>query len=143
YKCLSGACQWSCPTGQCGGSGQTCCQGGPASCQQGLTCCSGVPYPPGGECLKGCYAVSDRNVKQNFETISPETVLERVNRIPVSAWSYQGSDVRHIGPMAQDFHAAFGLGSSDRVIDMVDANGVTMASIQALSARLEKLEKEN
>jgi hypothetical protein len=82
-------------------------------------------------------------VKWNIESIPPESVLERVNQVPISVWSYQGTSVRHIGPMAQDFHAAFGFGSSDRVVDLVDANGVAFASIQALTVRLEKLEKEN
>lgn len=44
--------------------------------------------------------------------------------------------------MAQDFAAAFGLGSTDRRINMVDANGVCMASIQALHRRLVELELE-
>ncbi|ELB89440.1 hypothetical protein Rwratislav_29509 [Rhodococcus wratislaviensis IFP 2016] len=71
-------------------------------------------------------------------------VLERVVALPVSIWTY-GFDhhsVRHMGPMAQDFAAAFGLGSTDRRINMVDANGVCMASIQALHRRLVELEAE-
>ncbi|MFD4181091.1 tail fiber domain-containing protein [Rhodococcus sp. NPDC058514] len=71
-------------------------------------------------------------------------VLERMNELPVSVWTY-GFDhrsVRHMGPMAQDFAAAFGLGSSDRRIAMVDANGVCMAGIQALYRRVLALEAE-
>lgn len=61
-------------------------------------------------------------------------ILERVAAIPVSTWSYlwdEGS-VSHIGPMAQDFYAAFGLGVDDRHINPADGQGVALAAIQAL-----------
>jgi Chaperone of endosialidase len=96
--------------------------------------------------------VSDRNLKRDIEPIDDQSVLERVARMPISTWSYKTDDpsVRHIGPMAQDFHAAFGLGDTDRAYDPIDAHGVAFAAIQALServaeqnARLERLEREN
>jgi hypothetical protein len=39
--------------------------------------------------------------------------------------------------MAQDFRAAFGLGSDDKTITQVDVNGVALAAIQGLNAKLE------
>jgi hypothetical protein len=48
-----------------------------------------------------------------------------------------------MGPMAQDFHAAFGLGADDRHIHVLDSSGVALASIQALNDRLQALECEN
>lgn len=71
-------------------------------------------------------------------------MLERLAALPISVWSYRFDDesVRHLGPMAQDFASTFALGSSDRVIDVVDANGVCMASIQALHRRLAEVEAE-
>ncbi|MFE3290123.1 hypothetical protein [Rhodococcus sp. NPDC059234] len=71
-------------------------------------------------------------------------MLERLATLPVSVWSYRfdHDSVRHMGPMAQDFAATFGLGSSDRTIALVDANGVCMASIQALHRRLVEVEAE-
>jgi hypothetical protein len=72
--------------------------------------------------------------------------------MPISTWSYKSDDrdVRHMGPMAQDFRAAFGLGDTDRAYHPIDAHGVTLAAIQALydrvrkqDARLERLEQEN
>ena len=59
-----------------------------------------------------------------------DATLSAEQRLPVSVWTYGFDDdgVRHLGPMAQDFAAAFGLGDDDRVIDMVDANGVVMAA---------------
>ncbi len=76
--------------------------------------------------------------------VSSNEVLERVAALPLSVWTY-GFDhptVRHLGPMAQDFAAAFGLGSTNNRISMVDANGVCMASIQALYRRIGALENE-
>ena len=64
--------------------------------------------------------------------------------LPISTWSYDDEPgVRHMGPMAQDFSAAFQLGADDRHIFTLDANGVTMASIQALAARTEALARQN
>jgi hypothetical protein len=70
-------------------------------------------------------------------------VLERLLRVPVSEWNYKSEDaaIRHIGPMAQDFHAAFGLGG-DTTINTLDSDGVALAAIQALAARNLQLERE-
>jgi hypothetical protein len=66
--------------------------------------------------------------------VSPREVLGRVVALPIETWNYlsQGPSVRHIGPMAQDFHRAFGVGEDDTHINMVDANGVALAAIQGL-----------
>lgn len=71
-------------------------------------------------------------------------VLEKLAALPISTWNYKSdpATVRHLGPMAQDFMATFGLGDDDRKINMVDANGVVMVSIQALYRRLQALEAE-
>jgi hypothetical protein len=96
--------------------------------------------------------VSDRNLKRDIEPVDEEAVLEGVAAMPISRWSYKSDDrsVRHLGPMAQDFHAAFGLGSTDRAYDPIDAHGVELAAIKALYERLqrdelliERLEREN
>jgi hypothetical protein len=54
--------------------------------------------------------------------------------MPLSTWSYRGeeSSVRHIGPTAQDFFAAFGFGGDEMAIATVDADGVALAAIQGL-----------
>jgi hypothetical protein len=71
-------------------------------------------------------------------------ILEKLAALPISTWNYtaEGVAVRHLGPMAQDFAAAFGLGDSDKVINMVDANGVMMVALQALYRRVQALEAE-
>jgi hypothetical protein len=78
---------------------------------------------------------SDANLKRGFERIAPRSVLARVAALPISSWSYTSEPgVRHLGPTAQDFHRAFGLGADDRHIASLDANGVSLAAIKALQA---------
>ena len=98
---------------------------------------------------------SDRNAKENFKAVSAREVLEKVATLPVAEWNYKGdAGTRHLGPMAQDFHAAFGLGADDTHIATVDADGVALAAIQGLNekvesgklkaeSRIENLEAEN
>lgn len=87
-------------------------------------------------------SLSDRRVKTAITAIDPRSILERLIAMPVSTWSYiaQGTDVRHIGPMAQDFMAAFQVGETETGINTIDADGVAMAAIQGLN---QKLESEN
>lgn len=81
---------------------------------------------------------SDRHAKTGVSPVDPDDVLERVTRLPISEWAYRESpESQHIGPMAQDFHAAFGTGTSDRRLATMDVAGVALASIQALNGRLE------
>ena len=92
---------------------------------------------------------SDRNIKESFEAIDPPALLAGVVTLPIERWSYKGEAFRHLGPMAQDFAAAFGLGADDRHIFTLDATGVALAAIQGLhglvqaqQARLDALERE-
>jgi trimeric autotransporter adhesin len=87
---------------------------------------------------------SDRNLKENFTPVSPREVLEKVVMMPVSRWNFIGDAATpHVGPMAQDFHAAFGLGTDERHIATVDADGVALAAIQGLNQKLEEQHAEN
>lgn len=85
-------------------------------------------------------STSDAATKEDFQPVDPRDVLGRVVAMPITNWRYKGGagGARHIGPMAQDFHAAFGLGGSDRHIGMVDADGVALAAIQGLHAEIEE-----
>ena len=69
-------------------------------------------------------------------------VLQRLVSLPVYGWRYRDEPegVRHLGPMAQEFMAAFGLGDDDRKIMCVDANGVLVVAVQALVRRIVELE---
>lgn len=86
--------------------------------------------------------LSDRNAKHAIQALDPDTVLAKLARVPVTEWSYRGESAqsRHIGPMAQDFHAAFGLASGETRISARDMAGVNMAAIQALVERNAQLE---
>ena len=77
---------------------------------------------------------SDRNLKQNLVQLDGRDVLERLAKMPVYQWQPKGANaqVKHYGPMAQDFHAAFALGDDDMMIGMQDADGVALAAIQGL-----------
>lgn len=79
-------------------------------------------------------ALSDRDSKKNFAPVDPREVLERVSVIPITMWSWKPEDPssRHMGPMAQDFYSAFGLGNNEKRINNTDAHGVSLAAIQGL-----------
>jgi hypothetical protein len=95
--------------------------------------------------------VSDSNRKYRVQPVSGEDILGRIRRLPISQWSYRSEkETRHLGPMAQDFRALFGLGSDEKAIGTVDADGVALAGVQALEARtrqqaadLQTLKEEN
>lgn len=87
---------------------------------------------------------SDRDAKTNITPIDPEAVLEKVMQLPIKQWAYKESpESNHIGPMAQDFHAAFRTGDSDKRLATMDGVGVAIASIQALNAKNVELEARN
>ena len=92
---------------------------------------AGVLLPTGGNAWT---SLSDRNVKANFAALDGREVLARLAEVPIQTWNYKSQDpsIRHMGPMAQDFYAAFGLGEDDKHISTVDADGVALAAIQGL-----------
>ena len=110
-----------------------------------------------GVLINGGFAFSsDRNLKGRFAPLNPQDVLARVAALPVTSWVYTNNvGARHIGPMAQDFHAAFQMnGDDDKHINVGDETGVALAAIQGLNQKLEadsqsseakiqKLEAEN
>ena len=131
-------------------TGTSCC--GTQCCNAGDICCLAETgtvnfpkcYTPPTEqpsCPIGCLScVSDRNLKRDIEPVDEEAVLEALARLSVSTWSYKSDPaaVRHMGPMAQDFKGAFGLGDSDKSYNAIDAHGVAFAAIQAMYRRLQE-----
>ncbi len=105
------------------------------------TLTSGVKLAAGG----GSWAsLSDRTVKTGIRAIDERGVLAKVAALPVTEWTYRSEPgVRHVGPMAQDFYAAFGLGEDDRHITTIDEDGVALAAIKALHAENAGLHAEN
>jgi hypothetical protein len=82
---------------------------------------------------------SDRAAKENFAPVDCCEVLEKVAALPLARWNFKHEPgVAHLGPVAQDFHAAFGLnGDDDKHIATVDADGVALAAIQGLNEKVE------
>lgn len=77
---------------------------------------------------------SDSQSKENVEFLDRLQILNRLATLPITSWSYraEGSSIRHVGPMAQDFRAAFGLGQDEHTISTIDSDGVALAAIQGL-----------
>jgi hypothetical protein len=102
---------------------------------------SGVELTEG----SGAWAnLSDRNAKTDIVPLDDASILAKVAALPISSWQYKSErGVRHIGPMAQDFYAAFGVGTDDRHITSIDEDGVALAAIKALHAKNTGLHAEN
>lgn len=99
---------------------------------------AGVELLPGGGAWT---SLSDVNLKENFKTNNPESILRKIQDLQISTWNYknQADSIRHMGVMAQDFHKAFGLGQHKTMINTVDADGVTLAGIKGLTNRVDQL----
>ena len=99
------------------------------------TLTSGVQLSPG---ASGWTMLSDVNSKHWFRDLDGDAVLAKLAAIPIREWSYKAQDaaIRHVGPTAQDFHAAFGLGEDPLGISTIDADGIALRAIQALEARM-------
>ena len=127
------------------------CQGGVRFTSGGAAVNQTVAWTPG----SGSWTfTSDRNAKEDFTPVDVQVVLEKVAQLPLSEWNYKGYTDRHIGPMAQDFHAAFPFNPDDKMLNSADEAGVELAAIQGLNrkleagtqdseARISKLEAEN
>jgi len=88
-------------------------------------------------------SASDRNLKTDVGRIDDAAVLDKVATLPIERWSYKSErGVRHVGPMAQDFYAAFGVGEDDKHITSIDEDGVALAAIKALHAENVALKRE-
>jgi hypothetical protein len=102
-------------------------------------------HASGGVYVNGAlHVASDRNKKENFEPVDSRAVLAKVAAMPMSTWNYKTEDgkYRHMGPMGQDFRAAFGLGTDEKHITTVDADGVALAAIQGLNQRMNEVVQE-
>ena len=85
-------------------------------------------------------SVSAREAKENFEPVDPKAVLSKVVQMSVETWNYksQPESIRHMGPMAEDFRAAFEVGDFEGRITAIDADGVALAAIQGLHQEVEE-----
>ncbi|MEM6455354.1 MAG: tail fiber domain-containing protein [Acidobacteriota bacterium] len=87
---------------------------------------------------------SDINTKTNIEEVDTTQVLDSILTLPISTWSYINGepDVQHLGPMAQDFYALFGLGIAENKIATIDVAGVAIAAIQGLNEKVDSKDAE-
>jgi hypothetical protein len=85
---------------------------------------------------------SDRNLKENFMDLEGDAVLAKLAALPVTEWSFKGDPVRHIGPTAQDFKAAFNLGADDTHIASLDVASVAVVGVKELHKMIEVREAE-
>ena len=82
--------------------------------------------------------ISDRNAKEHFAPIRLAEILDKIASLPISEWNYKtDTGTRHVGPMAQDFQAAFQLSTDDKHISVVDEGGVALAAIQGLNRKVD------
>jgi hypothetical protein len=133
----------TCDTVGIDGDPQTfCCVDNGAPCQQDGDCCGPSVCSTTEKICLGL--ISDRAAKANFGSVDPADMLERVRSLPITTWNYRSDDpsVRHIGPMAQDFTTAFGVGGDDRTIHPMDGQGVALAAIQGLAGQVAALQAE-
>ena len=89
-------------------------------------------------------ASSSREAKTDFAPVDAQAILDQVVALPITTWRYREGegDIRHIGPMAEDFHAAFEVGYGPHTIADLDARGVALAAIQGLNAKVDDAIKD-
>ena len=106
--------------------------------------CNLLPGNPSWQCT------SDRNAKENFAPVDGVDILARLTAMPITTWNFKGADPaqRALGPTAQDFYTAFGLGNDDKSIATSNLASVALAAIQGLDrvmqekdARIDALER--
>jgi hypothetical protein len=102
---------------------------------------AGVRLPSGSGSWE---SLSDRDAKTDLQVVDENKILEQLSEIQITTWRYKNQDasIRHIGPIAQDFYAAFDVGEDGRYISSIDADGVALAAIQGLYQRLEAKEQQ-
>ena len=95
------------------------------------------------EVTAGLTNPSSIKLKDQFAAVSSAFVLDKINELDIAEWSYKHDpDVRHIGPTAESFYEAFGLGTGGDNISTIDADGVSLIAIQALTERIKTQQGE-
>jgi hypothetical protein len=92
-------------------------------------------------------SISDVQKKENFQLVDGDNVLGKIMGFTHSSWNYIGQDparYRHYGPMAQEFHAAFGhdgigVAGDDTTLASADVDGILFVAVQALAKRSAEL----
>ncbi len=87
---------------------------------------------------------SSRKLKEDIAGVDPAEILAKVMQLPIAKWSYKADEgtIRHIGPLAEDFHELFAFEGPANGISLIDVDGINLAAIQGLHQKLAKLEAE-
>ncbi len=95
------------------------------------------------EVTAGLTNPSSRALKNQFVSLDASTILAKLIELDIQQWTYKTRpDELHVGPIAEDFYAAFGLGQGDKNISTIDADGIMMLAIQELNRVLMNQNKE-
>ena len=78
------------------------------------------------------YAFSSKDIKDVETKVSGTGILNKLRAMNIYRWNYKGDTTKHIGPMAEDFKAAFGVGDG-KTLALVDVMGVLLAAMQGLA----------
>ena len=101
--------------------------------------------PAGTLQIQGVFAQgSDRTRKENIQTVDAKDILDQVASLPIAFWTFKDdlSSESHVGPMAQDFHTTFAVGTEEQSLAPLDALGVALASIQGMHDMTEATSQE-
>lgn len=102
---------------------------------------TGVVLAPGA----GSWSIlSDSTKKQNITSISPIRYVNKLDSIDVYSWNYksQNKEIKHIGPMAQDFYATFDIGADSTMINSGDFDGINLLLLKGLNEKLDLIEDQ-
>lgn len=91
---------------------------------------------------------SDSTKKTGFLAANGEVFLEKLRGLRLGSWHYKNQDsrtMRHYGPMAQEFFAAYGRDGrgtigTDTTLGTADVDGVAFILLQALEKRTAELQ---
>jgi hypothetical protein len=83
---------------------------------------------------------SSRAFKENFQTLDSGRLLSKISGLKVDSWNFKDSDEKHIGPVAEDFVAAFDVGiiresdgqRDNQYLAANDVAGVALAGVKEL-----------
>ena len=100
---------------------------------------AGVTLAPG---ASAWVSVSDSTVKRNIRPVDGQEILNKLDQLPVSQWSYKAQDpgIEHIGPMAQDFYALFHVGENNTTISTIDPSGIALAAVKELNKKVKEID---
>ena len=87
---------------------------------------------------------SSRNLKENFTPLDLNDILQRISELEITRWNYKEDEdsITHIGPVAEDFYQAFGLGHSDKKLSSIDPPGVALVGVKALLEKVKVQEQQ-